>query len=494
MSGHVRVRHEKNGGVRHVLRLSEAARRQRRRFSPCLDLGSLFAMNGGVDDTGHDDIDAHGRQLDRQCPGEADDGAIHGCRKARAARRLHGTGARHQADRPVCGQARCGCACDIQEPAELVEAALDLAAGQGGNGSEERILVGGSREDDVINPAQGGEHPFHGFLVKHVQSDRTRILGGSSDIVTDGLPRDPLSELLQDLRLSGVSYGRCELRGPWGIRFPQQAPARFHFIATRDAWLQLRGRVPAHLASGDAVLLPRGTTHALTHRPRGRAKPLESFPLEEIGDRTYRLSAGEHGEQTLLFCCSVTFDDPAVHAFLELMPTVVLVRGAAKRDARLHGHLEAMAEEVVGGRVGSATVLTRLADLVIARILRTWLESEAEDSSGWLAALRDPRIGRALAAIHRSPGEDRSVETLARIANMSRSVFAERFAAVAGMPVARYVARWRMHLASRWLRSDHIKVAEAAERLGYESEASFSRAFKRVLGFPPSALRRVGRS
>jgi AraC-like DNA-binding protein len=173
------------------------------------------------------------------------------------------------------------------------------------------------------------------------------------------------------------------------------------------------------------------------------------------------------------------------------MPTVLLVRGAAAPDKTLPALLEAMAEEVVAGRVGAATVLTRLADVVITRILRSWLESESKDAIGWLAAIRDPRIGRALAAIHRRPGEAWSVEALAKIANVSRSVFAERFTAVVGMPVAKYVARWRMHLASRWLRNDRIRVAEAAARLGYESEASFSRAFKRLLGFSPSVLRRA---
>jgi AraC-like DNA-binding protein len=135
--------------------------------------------------------------------------------------------------------------------------------------------------------------------------------------------------------------------------------------------------------------------------------------------------------------------------------------------------------------------MTRLADAVIAYVVRLWVEARSGDTSGWLAAIRDPKIGRALAAIHRRPGHKWSVEGLARVARTSRSIFSERFTAVVGVPPAQYVARWRMHLASVWLRKDRATVVEVAARLGYDSEASFSRAFKRFLGKPPSAFRRA---
>src|SRR6185503_17634803 len=115
------------------------------------------------------------------------------------------------------------------------------------------------------------------------------------------------------------------------------------------------------------------------------------------------------------------------------------------------------------------------------------VESRTDDTDGWLAAMRDERIGRALAAIHHRPGEPWSVESLAAVAGASRSIFSERFAKLVGMPPARYVARWRMHVASGWLENERASVGEVASRLGYESEAAFSRAFKRFVGGPPSA-------
>jgi AraC-like DNA-binding protein len=171
------------------------------------------------------------------------------------------------------------------------------------------------------------------------------------------------------------------------------------------------------------------------------------------------------------------------------MPPVLWVRGGGRDDPALQTLLEAMSSEVMGQRVGAATVMTRLADVVISRMIRAWVESRNEDATGWLAAIRDPTIGRALAAIHGNPGAPWTVESLAKVARTSRSVFSERFKSLMGVAPAQYLLRWRVHLATLWMRRDRLTVAEAAARLGYDSNAAFSRAFKRLSGLPPSALR-----
>jgi AraC-like DNA-binding protein len=314
------------------------------------------------------------------------------------------------------------------------------------------------------------------------------------DCSSDAAPsRDVLSVVLQDLRLSDGSYGRCDLTRPWGIAFPPQAQARFHCVVSGACWLRAPKRGWMMLHAGDVVLLPHGTGHALADKARGRVKPLDEMPLEEVGDRTYEMRAGGTGSRTILVCCSVSFDQPAVHPLLQLMPPMLLVRRGGTQDALLSVLLDAMAEEVLSRRVGAATIMTRLADVVITRVVRAWVESRREDAAGWFAAMRDPQIGRALAAIHQRPGEPWSVESLAVVAQTSRSVFSERFASVVGVPPARYLARWRMHVATGWLRNNRVTVSEAGARLGYESEAAFSRAFKRFSGVPPSAVRRQGR-
>jgi AraC-like DNA-binding protein len=300
---------------------------------------------------------------------------------------------------------------------------------------------------------------------------------------------DALSEVLQDLRLSEGSYGRCELSRPWGIDFPSESAARFHFVVEGRCWLHTSSSGWIPLEIGDVALLPHGISHALSDVAKAPNKTIDELPLEPIGDRVYRLREGGGGAKTLLTCCTVKFENPAVHPLIELMPPLLLVRAAGTTDPVLPLLLDAMADEVRGERMGSATVMTRLADVVITRVVRSWVEGRPKDTTGWLAAIRDPSIGRALAHIHRRPGDPWSVESLADAARTSRSIFSERFAAVVGMPPARYLARWRMHLATSWLQQNGRTVGEVATQLGYRSEASFSRAFKRFVGFPPSALR-----
>jgi AraC-like DNA-binding protein len=135
-------------------------------------------------------------------------------------------------------------------------------------------------------------------------------------------------------------------------------------------------------------------------------------------------------------------------------------------------------------------MMTRLADILVLQTIRAWLEYDDNQQSGWLGALRDPDIGRVLALIHHRAEERWTVSALAKEIHLSRSVFSERFSRLVGIPPMQYVTRWRMHLATSWIREDHLSLSEVAYRLGYSSEAAFSRAFKRYLQVPPGAIRR----
>jgi AraC-like DNA-binding protein len=302
-------------------------------------------------------------------------------------------------------------------------------------------------------------------------------------------PNDLLSEVLQDLRLARASYGRSDLTAPWGIEIPFKEGIRFHFVAEGRCCMLSGAQQPVWLEAGDVVLLPHGTAHVIADEPSRRPKSLAEVGPQLVGNATYRLASGGGGARSLIVCCTIGFEGPTAHPLIELLPEVMLVRGRDTEDSALPMLLGLMATEVASQRIGAATIMARLADIIVTRVIRAWVESRPSDLSGWLAAIRDPQIGMALARIHRSPGESWSVESLSTVAGLSRSIFTERFTALLGVSPARYLLQWRMRLAAVWLRNEHMTVAEVATALGYESDASFSRAFKRFIGVAPGAFR-----
>ncbi|WP_404925432.1 AraC family transcriptional regulator [Mesorhizobium sp. ORM16] len=313
----------------------------------------------------------------------------------------------------------------------------------------------------------------------------------SSKISTTG---DPLTDILRGLRLDGVDYARCEMREPWGVQFPAQAAARFHFIGRKGCWLMQPSGEWVELKAGDAALLPRGAAHVLASEPGTKAWPIQGYAAEEVCKNVYCMSneamcPDGRCPGTLLFFGSMYFNIDGLHPLLGMMPDVMRAHELEAYEPGIPHLLDSMAREVTMERVGSGGILARLADVLAATVIRSWVERGCGDSSGWIAAVRDPDIGRVLAAIHLEPDRDWTVEALARMMGASRSGFAERFATIVGETPARYVTQVRMHQARQWLVRDRQKISVVATRLGYESDAAFSRAFKRVIGSAPSHLR-----
>jgi AraC-like DNA-binding protein len=309
---------------------------------------------------------------------------------------------------------------------------------------------------------------------------------------------DPLSELLLGMRLRGARYGRLRLSAPFGIEFLAAPDARFHFVAAGRCYLQSQAGTPRALVRGDAVLLPRGDGHSLVSAPGIPLRTVDSFKQTPLCGEICDISAGpaesSPTDHVLIFTGRMEFELDTLHPLVGLMPQVMSVGALLDRQPEILPLLAAMEREMATERVGGAGISARLADVVAATIVRGWVECGCGDATGWIEALRDPRLGRVIAAVHRDPGRDWTVAEMAAEMGSSRSVFAERFVAVTGMTPSRYVAALRMRLAAQWIGRDGLAIDTVARRLGYGSQAAFARAYKRITGQPPGRARAAGRA
>lgn len=308
---------------------------------------------------------------------------------------------------------------------------------------------------------------------------------------------DLIGELLHGMRLHGLDYRRIEIAPPFGIAFGHDTGrAHFHFVARGPLLLRLADGATQELATGDALLMPRGGQHELLSDPAVAVRGIASFPSAPLCGTVEAVEACPDGtrrdDDRVIFSGCMAFDLGSMHPLVEMMPEVMRVGTLLDRYPELPPMLAAMAREACERRAGFAGILARLAEVVAASVVRGWVECGCGDATGWVAALRDPRLGRALAAMHREPGRDWTVARLAAEAGTSRSVFAERFLAATGMTPLRYVTELRMRLAAEWIGRDRVPIDVAAERLGYASQAAFSRAYKRLRGQPPGAARTAG--
>ena len=303
---------------------------------------------------------------------------------------------------------------------------------------------------------------------------------------------DPLGETLHQLRLTGTLYCRAELSAPWGIDLPAIAGCMmFHIVTSGGCVLEIEGEEPRILREGSLALIPHGGGHLMRSDPKAETAPLFDIPVERVSDRYEIMRHGGGGEFTHLTCGVLRFDHVAAHRLVSQLPGVLQIDTWADEESRwLRSTLGLISQEARTLRPGGETVITRLADILVIQAIRAWLDSAPEADQGWLAALRDEQLGRALASIHREPGREWSVASLAREACMSRSAFSARFSAMVGESAMRYLTQWRMQLARVGLQESSEAVAHLASRLGYQSEAAFSRAFKRVFGSSPGSVRR----
>ncbi len=303
--------------------------------------------------------------------------------------------------------------------------------------------------------------------------------------------RDPIEQALHQLRATGTFYCRSELTAPWGLTMPPMPGCIwFHAVTTGAFNLGSSSGPDVPVRAGDFVLVPHGRGHQIRTHKRVRAPDVLTLPHESESDHYAELYYGDGGETTTTLCGVIRLEHPLAFDLDSALPDLIHLRADDLLDAAwMQSTLRLIAAESKTTRPGGETIITRLCDVLVIQAIRAWL-AEDDSAGGWLGALHDEQVGRALVGVHRHPEQAWSVVALAREAGMSRSGFANRFHELVGEPPMQYVTRLRMRLARVRLAERRCSVGEAAEQLGYRSEAAFCRAFKRFVGVTPGAVRR----
>lgn len=335
--------------------------------------------------------------------------------------------------------------------------------------------------------------------------------------MVDAMEPDPLSEVLRTVRLTGALFFLWHVSWPYVTAVPSgrkfapivlpgaQQIISYHIVTHGSCWGALIGESPVRLEAGDTLLLPHGDAYVISSSKQTcGASPLEMEPSLHFfrqmaaGELPFVVEEGGGGATaTHLICGFLGCDMRPFNPALAALPRLVHLRAPADpvRD-RLQALIDYTLAEARQPRPGSRCVLVRLSELMFVEVVRRWLaERDAKTDpscihADWLAGLRDPLVGRALMRLHQKPAFAWTLETLASEVGVSRSRLAESFSRFVGQPPIQYLTRWRLQLAARMLAESSVKVAAVARDVGYESEASFSRAFRRLVGVSPAQWRR----
>ncbi len=302
-------------------------------------------------------------------------------------------------------------------------------------------------------------------------------------------PFDVLADVLRGLQLRSRIHARYDLRAPWGMKMDGATYPVFYAVTRGNCVLTVDGADHA-LTGGDFVFISPGRRFALRDRRDTRAVPLVDIYAPRGLRCGGHLSYGGAGLETTMLVGSFTFEDTAFSPLAHQLPALLHVKNRSTAQARwLEATLDLLAVELAARRPGYETTVSRLADVLFVQALRAHMESSPAHN-GWLRALDDPRLGVVLQRIHETPEASWTMQSLSRLAGMSRSVFAARFKRVVGDAPLTYLAKWRMHRAIQMMRDPELSLGEIGRRVGYETESAFGKAFKRSLGATPGQYRR----
>jgi AraC-like DNA-binding protein len=318
---------------------------------------------------------------------------------------------------------------------------------------------------------------------------------------------DVLSDVLKTVRLTGATFFDVVAKAPWvaespprELILPKILPGAGHLIAYHvliegRCFANIVGEAPTALEAGEVIVLTRCDPHVLSSRPGMRANPGAPPAVDAATSQLpFAMHLGDAGPVSAkLVCGYLACDAQPFNPLLDNLPPVITARDSADDETPWLGQFIRFAtREATDRRAGGESVLARLSELMFIEVVRRHLADMPPEQAGWLAGLRDPFVGKALSLLHARPQHDWTIEQLGKEVGLSRSVLAERFADLVGMPPMHYLAKWRMQIAAGLLDGGNTNIATVAAEIGYASEAAFSRAFKKMVGVPPSDWRRRG--
>jgi AraC-like DNA-binding protein len=316
---------------------------------------------------------------------------------------------------------------------------------------------------------------------------------------------DALSDLLKTVRLTGAAFFEIAADGAWavgspspGMILPRILPdadhlIAYHVVTAGTCYGTIAGGAPVPLTAGEVIVFVNADAHVMASAPGAQASPFTTDAMEiaAVGRMPYCINYGGNGPVTTrLVCGYLACDKGPFNPLLDNLPPVIKAGDPNSRTGWLGQFIQFALAEAAEKRAGSESVLTKLSELMFIDVLRRYVEMLPPERAGWLAGIRDPFVGRALSFLHEKPARNWTIEELARESGVSRSVLAERFTQLVGVPPITYLAKWRMQIAAEMLARGTANMAAIAAAVGYDSEASFSRAFKKMSGVPPSQWRR----
>ena len=301
---------------------------------------------------------------------------------------------------------------------------------------------------------------------------------------------DALNRALDTVRMQTAVFCTAELTSPWSLRSRPLEFGIFHAIVSGECWAEVDVMEPRRLRAGDAVVIPHGSGHVMTHQPGTPPRDMASLEPESDSGVVDRLRIdGDGTASTRLFCGRFALRRSTVHPLFSELPDAIFMTGDGSLVSWLSSSIELIDREIQRGGPGAETLTARLSDVIVLEAIRTHVASIDEGVS-WLHGLQDPDVARALAIIHEQPGEPWTAAALARAVGVSRATLFRRFDHLVGMTPAAYLTRWRMHVATQLLSERGLTVSATAKQVGYRSEASFSEAFLSAVGQRPGAYRR----